>query len=184
MVVTVEDTAEGLKFSYAGSLNILPAASFDAGNSTSITGDGSTLDQFYSATALIGYVSIGTNYTHLAPDGFFSNDFSATSTPRGSNTSAAFGLRAGLGGMLIMLPTDYTKGDFIDGYGIKGGQTIASTGFYDQVFTITSGDAVGETITLQTAAVPEPSTWALGTLALACGGWQLTRRRRALRVKA
>ena len=40
------------------------------------------------------------------------------------------------------------------------------------------------TVNVGVAPVPEPSTWALGAFALACGGWQLTRRRRALRVKA
>jgi len=185
MVVTVEDTAQGLKFSYSGSLKIQPTASFNAGSTTAIAGDGSIQDQFYSANGIIGFVSIGSDYTHLAPaDGFFSIDFSPTSTPRGTNTSDAFGLRAGAGGMLIFLAPDYTSEDPIDGYGTILGRTIASTGFYDQVFTITGGSAAGETITLQAAPVPEPSTWALGTLALACGGWQLTRRRRARRVKA
>jgi peroxiredoxin len=66
--------------------------------------------------------------------------------------------------------------------------TIASTGIQNQVYTFNAGGTpsatppgmVGETISF----VPEPSTWALGAFALACGGWQLTRRRRALRVKA
>ena len=54
---------------------------------------------------------------------------------------------------------------------------LADHGDYQITFT-------GPVSNVQAVGVPEPSTWALGAFALACGGWQLTRRRRALRVKA
>jgi hypothetical protein len=186
MVVTVEDTAEGLKFSYSGSLNITASNAWSGNNVSSITGGGG-IDEFYSVTSAPQWVSIGSfgvDYTTSAPNGFFTESFFSTSTVKPFNSGDSFGVRAGSLGMLVVLPNGYTGGTTLNGYGIISGETIASTGFYDQVLTITTGSAATESITLQTAAVPEPSTWALGAFALACGGWQLTRRRRALRLKA
>ena len=181
MVVTVEDTAEGLKFSYSGSLNITASDTWSGNNVSAITGGGG-IDQFYSVTSNAQYVSIA-GYTTSAPNGFFTESFFTTSTAKPADSGPSFGVRDGSLGMLVVLPNGYTGGTTLNGYGIISGQTIASTGFYDQVLTITSGSAAGETITLQATAVPEPSTWALGAFALACGGWQLKRRRRALGVK-
>ena len=80
---------------------------------------------------------------------------------------------------------------YVSGAAISSTATWANTDF--ATLGVTPGDYVwswgsggnADTLTLSAATpVPEPSTLALGAFALACGGWQLTRRRRALREKA
>lgn len=81
-------------------------------------------------------------------------------------------------------------GGYVSGTAISSTATWANTDF--ATLGVTPGDYVwswgsggnADTLTLSASAVPEPSTWALGAFALACGGWQLTRRRRTLRGKA
>ncbi len=88
-------------------------------------------------------------------------------------------------GTMIRVPDGYSGGS------ISSSATWANTDFAtlgvtpgDYVWSWGSGDAT-DTLTLSAVTpVPEPSTWALSGFALACGGWKLTRRRRALRVKA
>ena len=102
------------------------------------------------------------------------------------------------------LPTTTFSGDYVGAFsnqlrvpdGYVSGTAISSTATWANTdfatLGVTPGDYVwswgsggnADTLTLSASAVPEPSTWALSAFALACGGWQLTRRRRALREKA
>jgi hypothetical protein len=184
MVVTVEDTVGGLKFSYGGALSINASNSF-SGNTSTILNDG--FDFFRSWKGRYAFVDLSRSFSSSSTGGFFAVRFTENTITTPAATGDTFGVQTnGSNSMILYLPDTYSSGDDIIGSATFPTATIANTGFQNQVFTFTAGagSLAGETITFQAAAVPEPSTWALGAFALACGGWQLTRRRRALRVKA
>jgi hypothetical protein len=192
MVVSYEDTAGGLKFSYTGSFNYTSAqggttVSTEIGSQVN---SGSVNDRMVSLNG--GWSSVGVYSFSTSVSDLFTQLFSVDNTGNISSGDS-FGVVQNIDNngpyIQFYLPGPYNANSTIQGSAVFPGHTIASTGIQDQVYTFNSGgifptDAglVGDTISFQ--AVPEPSTWALSAFALACGGWQLTRRRRALREKA
>jgi hypothetical protein len=68
--------------------------------------------------------------------------------------------------------------------GVRGGYwgsfneiSLQST-FNQEIATSVESDVYGFRLA-SPVAVPEPSTWMMGLAGIACGGWQLYRRRRA-----
>ena len=65
--------------------------------------------------------------------------------------------------------------------GVRGGDWLNPASILSSSFRVTTdpsfeGNAFG--FRLSSVAVPEPSTWAMGLAGLACGGWQMVRRRK------
>ncbi len=191
MLVTYEDTAGGLKFSYTGSFPVSAGASTTISPAQQIQG-ASFRDAFYNTNinnpTNTGFLIDITTYTTSVTNGIFTNKSLVITENPPNNSGDIFGIyidpRSPPNPAQLRLPSNYTSGNTITGEATFSTASVASTGIQNQVITFTSGALSGQTVTFQAAAVPEPSTWALGAFALACGGWQLTRRRRALRVKA
>ena len=196
MVVSYEDTAGGLKFSYTGSFNYTSGQGGTTVSTEIASGvnSGSVVDRMVSLNG--GFASVGVYSFSTSVSDLFTQLFSLDNTGNISSGDS-FGVVQNYDNtngpyIQMYLPGPYVANSVIQGSAVFPGHTIASTGIQDQVYTFNSGGTfatdpglVNDTISFQAVqTVPEPSTWALGAFALACGGWQLTRRRRALRVKA
>jgi len=115
----------------------------------------------------------------------FAGAFGTGGYASSSTSGSYFGIDSRYGSS-IAVPAGYTGDTSLWAQTTWTG-TLDSLGLTPGTYTWSWGSGANAdtaTMTINASAVPEPSTWALGAFALACGGWQLTRRRRALRVKA
>jgi hypothetical protein len=176
VTITLQEQGNDVVATASGNLN-LAALTLSAGTNT----------QGGAIVPAVSVISLGPVQTSVAYDDYrgatgpssFGTGFGAFPTAFSGDFVATSGTSS------IRVPVGYSGGS------INSTATWANTDF--ATLGVTPGDYVwswgsganADTLTLSAGTpVPEPSTWALGAFALACGGWQLTRRRRALRGQA
>ena len=177
VTITLQEQGNDVVATASGTLNLAALTLTDSGNFSggfiSPSNASISLGAFQGSIPFDGY----SNATGPSSFGVLGNFVNAT-TFSGDYVGV-------VNGNTIRVPDGYNGGS------INSNATWANTDFAtlgvtpgDYVWSWGSGDAT-DTLTLSAGTpVPEPSTWALGAFALACGGWQLKRRRRALRLKA
>jgi fibronectin-binding autotransporter adhesin len=162
----------------------LPSTGDLIGSGT-LTGNGHTL-------AVLGAFQPGNSPGTVTLDTGFTLDLSgATSTTFDITdplfTAGTYDLVNGNGSMIFggVLNLAFSGGSYADGTDVL--QLFANTGGFSGDFTsvVSTGLAEGQAATfnkdtgfISITAVPEPSTYAMALAGLACGGWQMWRRRR------
>jgi hypothetical protein len=162
----------------------LPSAGDLIGSGT-LTGNGRTL-------AVLGAFQPGNSPGTVTVDAGFTLDLSgATSTTFDITdplfTAGTYDLVNGNGSTIFggILNLTFSGGSYDNDTDVL--QLFANTGGFSGDFTsvVSTGLAAGQAATFNAAtgfisitAVPEPSTYAMALAGLACGGWQMYRRRR------
>jgi hypothetical protein len=79
-------------------------------------------------------------------------------------------------GDIVLIPVPFKGGRSGGCWDVSGSNLSAS----DRLVRLASADSACRGFRLASpVAVPEPSTWVMGLTGIACGGWQMYRRRRA-----
>ena len=160
----------------------LPSTGALIGSGT-LTGNGHTL-------AVLGAFQPGNSPGTVTLDTGFTLDLSgATSTTFEITdllfTAGTYDLVNGNGNMIFggVLNLAFSGGSYADGTDVL--QLFSNTGGFSGDFTsvVSTGLAAGQFATFNAtngyvSVVPEPSTYAMALAGLACGGWQMFRRRR------
>ena len=160
----------------------LPSTGALIGSGT-LTGNGHTL-------AVLGAFQPGNSPGTVTVDTGFTLDLSgATSTTFDITnplfTAGTYDLVNGNGSMIFggILNLAFSGGSYADGTDVL--QLFSNTGGFSGDFAsvVSTGLAAGQFATFNAntgyiSVVPEPSTYAMALAGLACGGWQMWRRRR------
>jgi T5SS/PEP-CTERM-associated repeat protein/autotransporter-associated beta strand protein len=160
----------------------LPSTGALVGSGT-LTGNGRTL-------AVLGAFQPGNSPGTVTVDTGFTLDLSGATSTTFDITSPFFtvgtyDLVNGNGNMIFggILNLAFSGGSYADGTNVL--QLFANTGGFSGDFTsvVSTGLAAGQFATFNAttgyvSVVPEPSTYAMAFAGLACGGWQMFRRRR------
>ena len=163
----------------------LPSTGDLIGSGT-LTGNGHTLAVLgaFQPGNSPGTVTVDTGFT-LDLSGAASTTFDITSP---LFTAGTYDLVNGNGSMIFggVLNLTFSGGSYDNGTDVL--QLFANTGGFSGDFTsvVSTGLAAGQFATFNAttgfvSVVPEPSTYAMALAGLACGGWQMWRRRKRLR---
>ena len=169
VIVSLQQSGSDLVASFSGSID-LTGASVGSTNTLAFANLDATLNMFKSFNANV------TNYTFSTFTGPLSFGTGNALGTYGSGDSFGF-MRDGDDGpqFLVWLPAGYVSGAALTGTATFASQTFSSMG----ISPGTSSWGVGNnTISITTNAVPEPSTYAMALVGLACGGYSMFRRRK------
>ena len=174
MLLTITQSGNDVTLSAQGSLNITgltTTSSFTSSAGVIVPASGIARPGSSSQVALAYY-----NTPFNGPSSFGTGSLrfpdSGTGNPFGPAMLGASGV--------LGVPMGYTSGALLSGSSLYTNSTLSSLGITPgtYIYTFNTG-ANADTYTI-TAAVPEPSTWALLGLGTAGAGWVTLRRRRAL----